>query len=148
MKNIYFSLLIITLVFSCGCTQNNGHLGSLFGSWTLTEIKKDGAIIEKNKNNTIFSFQNRIVQVTKLVDPPFTVEYRDGNFNQDEEILTMLFQAEDSYCNHLYKTPDWLYFPEDGDPIIFMIKTITTNRMTLELDIDGAVYVYNFKKTL
>lgn len=147
MKNIYLGILIITILFSCGCTQNDGHLGELFGSWTLNEITKDGVTIEKDENNTIFSFQNEIVQVTLLVEPPYTVEYRYGNFTHNGNILTMQFQAKDSDYKLLYKTPDWLYFPEGGNPITFAVKTLTDNHMTIELKTDETVYAYNFKKT-
>lgn len=148
MKNIYLSILVISLLFCCGCTQNDGHLGPLFGSWTLTDITKDGETIVKDTDDTIFSFQNTIVQVTHLVEPPYTVEYRNGNFTHEGNVLSMKFQAKNSDYSLLYKAPDWIFFPQDGNPIAFTVKTLTNNRMSLKLDIDGTIYEYNFKKTL
>lgn len=148
MKNIYLSILVISLLFCFGCTQNDGHLGPLFGSWTLTDVTKDGETIVKDTDDTIFSFQNTIVQVTHLVEPPYTVEYRNGNFTHEGNVLSMKFQAKNSDYSLLYKAPDWIFFPQDGNFIAFTVKTLTDNRMSLKLDIDGTIYEYNFKKTL
>lgn len=148
MKNIYLSILIIPILLCCGCTQNNGHLGALFGSWTLSEIDKDGEIVEKDKDDTVFSFQSSIVEVAWLTEPPYTTEYRYGNFTHEGDKLTMQFQSDDSGHSNMYKAPYWIFFPQDGKPIIFDVMTLKSDRMTLKLNIEGSDYIYKFRKTM
>ncbi len=38
---------LLAAVLLCSCTQNNGHIGKLFGTWVLTERLADGTAIEK-----------------------------------------------------------------------------------------------------
>lgn len=146
MKKLYLAF-IFPLLFIFGCTQYNGHIGPIFGSWALMEISKDGVPLEM-KDETVFSFQNEIVKVTKLATPPFSETYRYGNFSISDDILTLKFQKEPTdKDSNLFLTPTWLFFPEDGNPIPFDIKKLDGGKMELDMISDSERYTYKFKKT-
>ena len=51
---------LLAAVLLCSCTQNNGHIGKLFGTWVLTERLADGAAIEKPYDaDAYMSFQKQ-----------------------------------------------------------------------------------------
>lgn len=137
----------VAIIILCGCTQYNGHIGPIFGSWALTEIKEEGRELPL-EFETVFSFQNEIVQVNKLTDPPFRTEEKYGNFTVTKEHLTLRFQARPTESgSYMYMTPDWLYFPEDGEPIVFDIRKLNGSAMELSLEVDGKKLYYTFRKT-
>ncbi len=147
MKKIYFALIILAITMLPGCTQNNGHIGPIFGSWSVVGIKQDGRPLDLN-GETVFSFQNEIVQVAKLVAPPYSITTRYGNFQIDDETLTMKFQLTptESYV-YQYVLPDWLYFPQDSGLLHFDIKKLKGSEMVLTLDTGDKILEYSFKKT-
>ncbi len=147
MRKLNLALTMLSLILMCSCTQYNGHIGPIFGSWSLVAITEDGLPIELD-DETVFSFQNEVVRVARLVDPPYSTTFRYGNFSLSDDVLTLKFQAKptpsDSY---LYVTPDWLHFPLDGNPIHLEIRKLTGSEMSFTLDNDGKIYGYSFKKT-
>ncbi len=147
MRKLYFAMIVLSLILNCGCTQYNGYIGPIFGSWSLMSMTEDGLPIEL-EDETVFSFQNEVVRVVRLVNPPFSSLTRFGNFTLSDDVLTMKFQhkptSSDSY---LYVMPDWLHFPQDEEPLRFEVKTLNGSEMTLVLYTDEKTYCYNFKKT-
>lgn len=147
MKKAFLSIVVAFLAL-CSCTQYNGHIGPIFGSWALEQICEDGTPLPPQEAATVFSFQNEVIQVAHLVDPPFTPDYRYGNFEVTDKELILKFQAYPTPDNsELYMTPYWLYFPEDGLPIHFDIRTLNSSLMELELNNEGTKYIYKFRKT-
>lgn len=148
MKKSIYVIAAVAMLFLCGCTQFDGHIGPIFGSWALREItEEDGSRLEL-QYETVFSFQNEVVQVVRLDDPPFRTEAKYGNFKVTKEKLTLKFQAQPTESgSYLYVTPDWLYFPEDGEPIVFDIKKLNGSDMDLVLDTGGRRLEYKLEKT-
>jgi len=62
---IYISALLLALLLTSGCTQNNGHIGKLFGAWLMTEMTIDNTpkTFEKGAFTTV-AFQNNIMRIT------------------------------------------------------------------------------------
>lgn len=149
IRNI--KLLVISILFGatliCGCTQNNGHLGLLFGSWSLVEITEDRVPVEL-EDETVFSFQNEIVRVVRLVDPPYSSVTKFGNFTHTGGRLTLMFQPEPTQSgSYMYMTPDWLYFPKGESTLTFEVRKLTGSKMELSLDSEGRIMIYSFEKT-
>lgn len=146
MKIIHIIITTALLVIS-GCTQNNGYIGPIFGSWSLMGISQNGSPLSL-EDKTVFSFQNEIVQVEKVAEPPHSSLFRFGNFHIDHNILTLQFQdrptANDS---HIFLTPTWLYFPQDGLPIKFKVEFHGNNKMQWTIDNGPWKYTYTFIKT-
>lgn len=147
MKKIITSFVVLAFFLLCGCTQNNGHIGPIFGSWALVGIAQDGVPL-RLEEETVFSFQNKIVQVTKLVDPPYTVLIRYGNFTISDDVLTMKFQLTPTPADsYMYIIPDWLYFPHGEDQLHFDVRKLKGSEMILGLETGEKTLIYSFKKT-
>ncbi|MDE7347771.1 MAG: lipocalin-like domain-containing protein [Muribaculaceae bacterium] len=147
MKKIYSALIVLSFMLLCGCTQYNGHIGPVFGSWSLVAMTEDGVPIAL-EDETVFSFQNEVVQVVKLVNPPFSVLTRYGNFKIEDDVMTLRFQsAPTSSDSYMYMAPDWLHFPQDASQIRLEVRKLNGSEMTLNLDSEGKTIGYSFKKT-
>lgn len=141
------TMTIVALLGICSCTQNNGYIGAIFGSWSLIEISEDGIPLEM-EYETIFSFQNQVVQVTKRENPPMASVYRYGNFEKTDNILILKFQTTPTASGNLgYTIPNWLYFPLDVSPIVMDIKDLNGGKMVLELATEDKVLEYTFART-
>lgn len=140
-------MTFLALVFLCGCTQYNGHIGPIFGSWSLIEISNDGEPLEM-KDKTVFSFQNEVVQVLLTADDPQSPTTRYGNFVKTDDTLTLKFQTKPTEGDsHMYMTPDWIYFPLDVTPIVMDIKVLNGKEMILVLESGPTPLQYKFKRT-
>lgn len=148
MKYYILSLLLPVLLF-CGCTQYNGHIGTIFGSWSLQEIYEDGNPVDLYPYETVFSFQNEVVRVVGY-DQDNNLDYvtRYGNFTETGKELTLKFQAQPTASgSYEFVTPDWLKLPLDGLPITFRIDTLKGDSMILTLAEGENQYTYRFKRT-
>lgn len=147
MKKICLSTFMVILWTLCGCTQNDGHLGPIFGSWSLVSVTEDGVSIDL-EDETVFAFQGEIVKIVRLVNPPYSIVTRYGNFTLSGNMLALKFQAGPTPSgSQMYMAPEWLHLPQDGLPIDFRILRIKGSEMEFELDTDGKNYVYYFSKT-
>lgn len=150
MKKVYvYRYVLPILLMLCGCTQNNGHIGPIFGSWALVAICEDGRDLDLS-TETVFSFQNEVVQVLRLNadPPPSVVEMKYGNFSIEEDVLTLKFQvAPTPGGNYMYMTPTWLHFPEHYGQLNFEIEKLDGSAMILRLTSSEKVLVYAFSKT-
>lgn len=140
-------MLIMAFLGLCGCTQYNGHIGLIFGSWSLVEISENGIPL-KMDDMTVFSFQNEVVQVLLRADDPMPSITRYGNFVKTDDKLILKFQTKptegDSY---MYMTPYWLHFPLDEDAILMDIKKLTGKEMILVLETGPNPLQYKFTRT-
>lgn len=148
MKKFFIAVCISTILAVCGCTQNNGYIGPIFGSWSLMEISVDGVPLEMQKP-TVFSFQNEVVRVMQIAENPFEGETRYGNFSISDDILSIKFLTEldpdvDSYR---FLMPSWLYFPSGEMPLRFDIKELKGSKMVLVLYDGSRDLTYSFEKT-
>lgn len=146
MKKI-FLMTFLALIGLCGCTQYNGHIGPIFGSWSLVEISNEGIPLEMNEK-TIFSFQNEVVQVLLRNDEPMPSLTRYGNFVKTDDTLSLKFQtAPTAGDSHMYMTPDWIYLPLDVTPIVMDIKKLNGSEMILVLQSGPTPLQYKFERT-
>ncbi len=146
MKKVLM-VTILALVGLCGCTQYNGHIGPIFGSWALVEISNDGAPLEM-KDKTVFSFQNEVIQVTLVNEEPLASTIRYGNFVKTDDTLTLKFQTKPTEGDtHMYMTPDWIYFPLDVNSILMDIKKLNGKEMILVLETGPTPLQYKFERT-
>ena len=147
MKQIV-TIFLIALV-AVACTQNNGHIGPIFGAWSLTEMKVDDKPVAVAGEGTIFSFQDEVIQVTHLIGDHGDYTKYFGNFTIDGSTLTLKFAAgAGTDEGYQYTAPSWLLFPTDGAPIAFEIKKLEAKHLVIErTGADGQRYVYFFDKT-
>lgn len=140
-------IIAIGLLCLCGCTQYNGYIGPIFGSWALVEISEDGVPLEM-EDETVMSFQNEVVQITKRMEPPLSSEFRYGNFVKTDDSLILKFETTpNQYGNTSYMWPDWLHFPLDEQSLSFHIIKLDGKRMVLELNKEHSSLIYTFTRT-
>lgn len=147
MNKLLTPVLLLLLLLGSSCTQNNGYIGPVFGSWSLVEISEDGTSLGLI-DETVFSFQNEVVQVARI-SSEFQRDTRYGNFSVSDDVMTMTFLIEPSPDNQGYQfvMPSWLYFPSGEMPLVFDIKTLKGGKMVLSIDNGGKTYVYTFLRT-
>lgn len=146
-KRLCLYLLMVSLGLLFGCTQNDGHIGPVFGSWALVDMTEDGLPLNMG-DETVICFQNEVVKIVRMVNPPYSVVTRFGTFSLTGDVLTMRFQLGPTPSgSYMYMAPEWLYFPQDGEPIQFHIMKLKGNEMQLSLVADGKTYIYSFRKT-
>lgn len=147
MKKSYISIIVMTVAILCGCTQNNGHIGPIFGSWALVGIEDAGKQIPL-EGETVFSFQNEVLQVMRLESAQYTEVTKYGNFTISDNVLILKFQNHPTESgNYMYMTPDWIHLPLDGNPIKFDVKKLSGSEMILILNSEEKPLTYSFKKT-
>ncbi len=140
-------MTILALIGLCGCTQYNGYIGPIFGSWSLVEISDNGMPLEMDEK-TIFSFQNEVVQVFLEAEDPLPPTMRYGNFEKTDDTLTLKFQTTPTESgSHMYMTPDWIYLPLDVSAINFDIKKLNGKEMVLVLESGSSPLQYKFERT-
>lgn len=147
MNRLLSSLLFMFVLMEYGCTQNNGYIGPIFGSWALVEISENGVPLELT-GETVFSFQNEVVQVDHILSE-FDRFWRFGNFTISGDILSMKFLTEPSSDGkgHDFLMPTWLYFPDGVMPLRFDILILNGGHMVLSIDNCGKTNVYTFSRT-
>lgn len=148
MKKYFIAVFVAVLMAVCGCTQNNGHIGPVFGSWSLTEISVDDAPLEL-QGETVFSFQNEVVRVIQMTSGQTVETVRYGNFSLSDDVMSLRFLTELNSDGEGYQfmMPSWLYFPQGTMPLVFEVRTLGGSRMVLALDNEGKTYTYGFSKT-
>lgn len=140
-------IIVSALLCLCGCTQYNGYLGPIFGSWSLDEITEDGMALQMAKE-TVFCFQNQIVEVIKREEPPLASLYRYGNFEKTEDTLILKFQIKPTESgNTSYMTPNWMYLPLDEPTLPMEIKELNGKKMVLRLKTESGTLEYTFSRT-
>ena len=147
MNRLLIPIILILMLMGFGCTQNNGYIGPVFGSWSLVSISRDGHQLPLN-GETVFSFQNEVVQV-ELIKSEFERVLRYGNFSISDDVMTMKFLSgpDPEHDGYEFIMPTWLYFPVGEMPLRFDVRKLSGKAMELAIDNDGDVYLYEFSKT-
>ncbi len=147
MNKLLMPLLMLFMLVAGGCTQNNGYIGPVFGSWSLVGISEDGNPL-KLDSETVFSFQNEVVQI-ELIESDFQRTTKYGNFTLSEDVMTMTFLTElgPDGQGYSFLMPTWLHFPSGQMPLRFEVKTLKGSKMVLAIDNDGKTLVYTFDRT-
>lgn len=115
IKLLIASLAVFTLA---GCTQNNGHIGRLFGSWVLEQAMLNGVDMPMPAGtDTYWSFQADIVRVT-LEEDHYAASSYFGTFRElPDGILELNFDHRDDANAEgagAYAAPVWMGFPAKG----------------------------------
>ncbi|MFI3240504.1 MAG: lipocalin-like domain-containing protein, partial [Bacteroidales bacterium] len=90
------TLLIISLmsIIISSCTQNDGNIGELFGSWYIESIEIDGVESVSYDGNIFFAFQNSVTTMTQ-VDEYNERTTRYGSWSMTDDILYLTYADTD-----------------------------------------------------
>lgn len=144
------TVALLLAVLTLGCTQDNGYIGRIFGSWRLTSMTLDGEpVAAPAGSETFWSFQGKIVMVTLQTEAhEYTKQY--GTFERmDGNILRVDFSHHSDDVapgTGGYAAPQWMGFPASG---IFDLREAKNGKSGLVLTWTApeGVYIYKFTKT-
>lgn len=148
-KNILLPAFIVLLaMLAAGCTQNNGHIGKLFGSWSLQEMTENGTPLRIEGEGIAVSFQSNVVRFT-LIYGPDLADNSIATWTRTGDILNFNFNNHDDKVaagTGVYAPPFWLHLTELTES--FVIARLEAGHLELvRTDAKGDVYVYKFDRT-
>lgn len=149
-------MLVVALTALTGCTQNDGHIGDLFGTWRLEELTADGTplrlygIPDKHWGKEVelyqWSFQGELVQIRTLY------QYADfstarGTFRHTDGMLYLDFDHTYIEGTVGLTPPEALHLTLHGTTAL-KVTRLEGRNMTLEYtsDDDGVKYIYTLRK--
>lgn len=114
MKKI-FSQSILSAVallwLLTACTQSDGHIGPLFGAWTLVEMTDSGeAVSFPAEDYSTIAFQNNLARfMYHKADGEVLTRY--CTWTQSDNIITFDFNHTEGGTGNNLTPPQWLHFP-------------------------------------
>ena len=150
MKTIKILLLSAVIIFLAGCTQNNGHIGPLFGSWHLETMTRNGDVYSQpDGTDTFWNFQGQMLMVI-LSEGMYEKYDFDGTWERTDGYLMLDFTHScntDGPGTGDYRAPYWMGFPENA-VLLHSVQKLDGSDMILGwTSAEGEVYIYKFKKT-
>lgn len=139
------------LSVATGCTQNNGHIGKLFGSWVLTGRLADGEAVELPSDGVEYymSFQGTVVRFTTELPRHDYLTYV-ARWSQSGDVISFDFNntsdANPNPGTGGFAPPVWMFEPE----LLVDMNILKLDNGKLSLLQDNgsdAVYIYNFERT-
>lgn len=81
-------------IITPSCTQNNGNIGELFGSWYVESIEIDGEQSASYDGDIFFAFQNSVTTMTQVSEYNSTTT-RYGSWSKEDNILYLTYADTD-----------------------------------------------------
>lgn len=138
------------LIAVTACTQNNGNIGHLFGSWVLQSATLNGEFYPMpSGTHTYWSFQADIIRII-LEEEHHVAGSSYGTFQElPHGIMRVNFTYSDNSNpegSGIYSAPLWMGFPASG------VFDLTVSGSGDRLDITyikspSEVFIYKFSKT-
>ena len=151
-KGCRTALLIISILAQIvvlnGCTQNDGDLHGLFGSWKLESITIDNVEDKDYQMNEIWVFQNNIMAINVVDEHEHLPQTYYGTFERDGNTMTMNFTHSDNAFapgTGPYAPPTETHLPA----AIFNMEILklTGSKLRFEyINTEGKTIIYNLKK--
>lgn len=148
-----YTLILLSLMFVglSSCTQNDGHIGSLFGVWRLTSVTADGVQVDLYDDDDPaapeayeWCFQGNVIKINELL-PHHDLRMSYGIWSREGDKLLLDF----SYGNNTiddFTPPAALHLVEYGVTTLTM-TVMTSDRMAgWYVADDGVKYEYTLSK--
>ena len=87
------ALICLVLCTLAACTQNNGHIGKIFGRWYLESIEAQGMAAPDYGGDIFWAFQSSVIRMTQI-EPEHTAHNMSGNFRLEDNTLFISFPDE------------------------------------------------------
>lgn len=154
--NLIAALGLLSALFagllSGGCTQNNGHIGDLFGAWALIDVTDQDGNIVVSTDDADFStlrFQSDIAVFAH--DTGGTVTgVSTCTWSRADGMLLFDFGHSDNdnaAGSGPYAPPAWLLFP-DGQNIAATLRALDSAHLIFTIGKpSGESLTYNFQRT-
>lgn len=137
------------LLAASGCTQNDGRIGDIFGTWRLDSITPaDGGDAER-VTDLAWQFQSSVVCMKRVLGHGEHYEYW-GRWQMDNGVLTLFYDNSDSTTEPgtpPYSLPAGYHFPKAPAVLNFSVVRLDGSHMELSyVDDQSATYHYQFTK--
>lgn len=147
------AIAVATVLTQSACTQNDGHIGPLFGMWRLQQIRHDdGSVMLSYDSDSkfVFCFQNDVVCIKKLIGHHETEDFW-GSWQRSSDRLILDYTHSDDEAlpgEWPYSIPDGIGFPQAPAVIDLTVKQLDGSKMELVLYGDPPEYplFYSFEK--
>lgn len=145
-----FRTFVLTILLLAGCTDNNGDIGPLFGTWHLEHISSDKGDYIEPSPTMFWMFQSSVVCFQTLSD--FHESYEDWASWQieDNKMVINLDNHDDSIPPGIfpYEVPDIAGFPKTPCKMYLDILQLDSKYMSLKYFNNElqATYTYELKK--
>lgn len=148
------TLFLLTILLSLAACQNDGHIGSLFGTWGLQSMTVDGVAPDDfDPSLTTWSFQNNIVRIVLNGDHHAWTD-RTGTWEKTSRSgknyldLNFTHGSDDVPAGTGgFRAPEWLGFPENKIIPLEFIKDSSREMILTFTSDEGHVYTYTLRKT-
>lgn len=144
----FFSPAFVLLL--TGCTQPDGDIGDLFGSWSLQEMTCDGSPLslpEDSEGSTV-SFQSNIAMFNIYYDNDETGSSVCTWIRTDDTMTFNFNNSDNKYPagTGIYAPPAWLRFSEPTETIYISELNGRHFNFTRTAS-DGRIYTYKYNRT-
>lgn len=158
MKKIFLIGFTLALLAAATGCQNNGHIGSLFGTSALTQYtvnaqRVDSVVVGEDTipvENVFFSFQNNVVNIVAVLDEFNNRESRFGTWARNGNVFELDFKHHDDYFEEgtdVYAAPAYLGMIST-EPMIMTVVDDNSKAFTLSWeDPHGNLRTYRLRKT-
>lgn len=151
-RAIYLWLtMVLTVLVTGSCTNNDDTPRQWFGSWTQTALVA-GIELDPDfePNRTVWEFQNNIVHICLIGEHNTLESSCYGTWMQIGDRLLLDFtHSDDDFTDGTgeYAAPSWLHMPANSR-FYLDIKSRKDSKVSLVLNLDdGRQYTYVLKKT-
>lgn len=147
-----YAALLLMVAFAFSSCQNNGHIGSLFGTWSLYEMKIDGEpAADFDSESTLWSFQNNIIFISRVGDHHTYTNYF-GTWEKADDGKVLLLDYTHSADGispgtSSYTAPAWLGFTPNEIMRLTFIKDSSREMVLTWTNPEGKIYTYYLRKT-
>lgn len=149
MKHFTAYILLCLSLLTAGCTQNDGHIGELFGSWAMTEYTVDGEEVTfPDGAYTTMSYQSDLVRFKYICTATDDMRNSFGTWQRTAGMITFNFTHHNGGQEPGvggYRAPEWLGLPALG--IFDMDITVKGKHLTLIWVDGGRRHIYKFERT-
>lgn len=144
-------MCVALMLVSGGCTRNNGNIGAWFGTWHLEAIEADGVADVDYAGNIFWSFQNDVLQLTRVPvgDPGnHEAERRFGTWTEHGDVMELCFayKSDSDPEGWEYHPFEVLHMPYGGVSSLRIVKQPAGETVLSYTSEEGTVYVYKLKK--
>lgn len=160
MKKLFSIVAILVMLLSASCTQNDGRIGPIFGTWHLESITcSDGSALPDSvcePGNMAWMFQNDVICMRDFgavggVYVDYWGSFRLCERNGERRLILDYTHsdAENSGGTGIYGLPDSIGLPSAPATFAMRIMHLDGSRMVLcgPEDADATLFfVYNFTK--
>lgn len=151
MKTLRIFILSLVVLAFGACTQNNGHIGRLFGSWVLQSATLNGEVYPMPAGSqTYWSFQSDLLRVTLEEEYNYYQNFY-GSFTQvGENMLRLNFTYSDNANasgTGVYGAPTWMGFPQSGTFDLTVANSDSDRLVLTYTKSPTETFIYTFAKT-